>query len=253
MYIMRKVGDKVNKQMFIKTSFAIILFSLLCVIVPVDAYASSVSTNMNVLKRYETEMKRMLRSDHISYYGDFYEKVKKKYVETMKEVGRMKNGKVKREYMIKLKKVNDTMEHFLYYVKAMEQGQKLKQTATQVDRALRDGNINSFYNLYPVFEQQLKDMVYFSSKTKKYPVYSKMFHAFLQPAIQIKNRSYAPINTLYAFDQVIDCYEKDQIDEVEKLISLCDQFIKKVVDKKTKERLVILLEEVKKPIIIDIQ
>jgi hypothetical protein len=220
---------------------------------PTRTEAASIASYVGKLERNTAQLERIMQSSTLSKPYSLYNQTKKSYAEAKKATARLKNGPTKRQYSERTAKAYRTIQRAAYYISAIESGERLVTLKSRLDQALSSGNVDVVYDVYPLFEQQLKKTAVLVNKVEYSSVRQKMVRTFQRPAEVTKQRTFFPINIMLAFDKIVSAYEKEDIDEAERLIALCEQWISQVKDANTKKALNSYLEEFKTPVVLEVE
>jgi hypothetical protein len=232
---------------------ALIVLFLAAALLPGQTEAASVQSHVKKLEHDAKQLEKNIQSTNFSKPYRLYNQTKKSYAEAKKVVDRLKNGPMKRQYNARLSKANHTIQRAAYYISAVESGERLIALKSQLDKALSSGNVDAVYELYFQMERQLKKSIALFNRVEYSYVRQKMIEKFQRPAEATKKRAFFPINIMVAFDKIMLAYEKGDIDEAERLLVLCDQWILQIKDAKTKKELNSYLEEFKGPVVLEIE
>ncbi|WP_051530003.1 hypothetical protein [Anoxybacteroides tepidamans] len=226
---------------------------LAAVFLPSQTKAASIQPVVEKLERNAKQLDQKIRSTAFEKPYSLFNETKKSYSAAKKEVGRLKDGPTKRQYTKRIDAAYLTIQKASYYISAIESGEKLLTLKSRIDRALSAGDVDTLYDVYPSFANQLKKASALIQKASYPSVRQKMVEKFQHPAESTKQRAFYPMNIMLAFDRIIDAYDNDDVEEAERLLALCDQWLANVKDAKTKKELSLYLEDFKAPVIIDVE
>ncbi|MBB5324228.1 hypothetical protein HNQ34_001321 [Anoxybacillus tepidamans] len=244
------------KERKMRRAFAVLMAFIIAVawsFQSVPAEAASLPSDVEKLERYAEQLQRTMQSRPLFKPYALYNKTKKSYGGAKQRIERLKNGPAKRQYRKRLEKASETIRQASYYISAIESGERLIALKSRIDQALSSGDVEVVYDVYPSFERQLRKTKTLIGRVHGSSIRKKMTETFQQPAEATKQRSFFPINIMFAFDQIIAAYEQDDIEKVERLLVLCEQWMLRVKDENTKKELNRYLDEFKTPAILDIQ
>jgi hypothetical protein len=234
--------------------FAVLTVLFLMVVwLPGRTEAASIQSYVEKLERDTKQLEQNIQSTTFSKPYHLYNQTKKSYAEAKKVIDRLKNGPMKRQYNARLSKANRTIQQAAYYISAVESGERLTALKSQLDKALSSGNVDAVYELYFQMERQLKKSIVLFNKVEHSYVRQKMVEKFQRPAETTKQRAFFPVNIMVAFNKILLAYEKGDIDEAERLLVLCDQWLSQIKDANTKKELNAYLEEFKAPVVLEIE
>jgi uncharacterized protein YktA (UPF0223 family) len=232
---------------------ALIVLFFAAVLLPGQTEAASVQSLVEKLEHDAKQLEKNIQSTTFSKPYRLYNQTKKSYAEAKKVVDRLKNGPMKRQYNARLSKANHTIQRAAYYISAVESGERLTALKSQLDKALSSGNVDAVYELYFQMDRQLKKSIALFNKVEHSYVRKKMAEKFQRPAEMTKQRAFFPINIMVAFDKIMLAYEKGDVDEAERLLVLCDQWLSQIKDANMKKELNGYLEEFKAPVVLEIE
>ncbi|GGJ63860.1 anion-transporting ArsA/GET3 family ATPase [Anoxybacillus voinovskiensis] len=233
---------------------ALFLLVLLAAAFPVRAVeAASLSSDIGKLERYAEQLEQTIHSRQLSKPYALYNKAKKSYYETKRQVEQLKEGEMKQRYRERLKAVNRTIVQASYYIRAMESGERLLSDKSHIEQSLALGKVETVYDAYASFDQQLKKTKALIQKVSGSSVRQKMTNTFVRPAEAAKQRAFYPMNIMLAFDGILTAYEQEDIAKAERLLLLCEQWLPHVKDAKAKAALSRYLEEFQAPVILEVQ
>jgi hypothetical protein len=205
------------------------------------------------LEKHAAQLEQTMKASRLSKPYSLYNQAKKDYEAAKKEVARINNKTDRQRYSKRIANSYHTIQRASYYISAVESGERLTALASRLDQALRSGNLDALYDGYPSFNQQLKKTTMLISKVSDAAIRQKMAAAFERPAEAIKQRAFYPINIMVAMDKIIDAYDNDDINQAERLLALCEQWLPKVQDANTRKQLSVYLQELKAPAVLDIE
>ncbi|MCL6584932.1 MAG: hypothetical protein K6T72_00180 [Anoxybacillus sp.] len=233
---------------------ALFLLVLLAAAFPVHAVeAASLSSDIGKLERYAEQLQQTIHSKQLSKPYALYNKTKKSYYDTKRQVEQLKEGAMKQRYRERLKTVDRTIVQASYYISAMESGERLLSLQSRIEQSLVAGKVETVYDTYASFDQQLKKTKMLMQKVNGSSVRQQMTKTFVRPAEAAKQRVFYPMNIMLAFDGILTAYEQEDIAKAERLLLLCEQWLPHVKEAKAKDALSRYLEEFQAPVILEVQ
>lgn len=205
------------------------------------------------LEKHAAQLEQTMKASRLSKPYSLYNQVKKDYEAAKKEVARIHNKTDRQRYSKRIANSYQTIQRASNYISAVESGERLKALTSRLDQALRSGNLDALYNGYSSFNQQLKKTAMLISKVSGASIRQKMATSFKRPAEAIKQRAFYPINIMTAMDRIIDAYDNDDVNQAERLLALCEQWLPKVQDANTRKQLSVYLQNLKAPAVLDIE
>jgi hypothetical protein len=205
------------------------------------------------LEKHAAQLEQTMKASRLSKPYSLYNQVKKDYEAAKKEVARIKNKTDKQRYSKRLANSYRTIQRASYYISAVESGERLTALTSRLDQALRSGDLDTLYDVYPSFDKQLKKTSILITKVSDTAVRQKMIRTFQRPAETMKQRAFFPINIMIAMDKIVTAYENGDINQAERLLALCEQWLPKVQDVNTRKQLDMYFQELKAPAVLDIE